>query len=207
MRLWTTQGIEIYNQLQREGIAYCTKPSLGDDAKFVYSYHWMAEQMRRRIGEPPVEGLEFPLWAWYQYVSAKKRQPPRRPLYIPEGTSAYMEIEIPDNRVLLSDFNCWHAVLNQCALADWKRIDKKTDPLDKAAGRYLDFMEYPLEIREEIVKSWEAVFDLNRRDKDVGRTHRRNRSIQATFWALLPEDVVSVELLERKGNVVRIIKC
>lgn len=206
MRLWTIQGIEIYNQLQREGIAFCTKPLWSDDDKFVYGYHWMAKQMRKRIGEPPVEGIEFPLWAWYQYDSAKKRQPPRSPHDISEGKSAYMEIIIPDNRVLLSDFSCWHAVLNQCALADWKRIDKKTDSLDKAAGRHLDFVEYPLEIQKEIEKSWEAVFDLNRQDKDVGRTHRRNRSIQATFWVLLPEDVVSVELLERKGNVVKIIK-
>lgn len=27
MRLWTIQGIEIYEQLQRDGVAYCTKPA------------------------------------------------------------------------------------------------------------------------------------------------------------------------------------
>ena len=32
MRLWTIQGIEIYEQMQKEGYAYCTKPSWGDDA-------------------------------------------------------------------------------------------------------------------------------------------------------------------------------
>ena len=37
----------------------------------------------------------------------------------------------------------------------------------------------------------------------VGRTHRRNRSIQATFWVLHQEYVRSVEFLERTGNVVR----
>ena len=58
MRLWTIQGIDIYKQLQCEGIAYCTKPSWGDDAKFLYGYHWTAEQMCRRIGEPLVERLE-----------------------------------------------------------------------------------------------------------------------------------------------------
>lgn len=54
-----------------------------------------------------------------------------------------------------------------------------------------------------IEKSWEAVFDINRRDKTVGRTHRRNRSIQATFWVLNPEHIISVEFLEKKGDVVK----
>lgn len=203
MRLWTIQGIEIYNQLQNEGVAYCTKPSWDIDDRFIYAYHWMAKQMIKRIGQPPVDDIEYPLWAWYQYDSVKKKKPPRSPLDIQEGLSAYMEIEIPDEIVLLSNFSNWHAVLNQCALANWKQIDKKIDVLDKPAGRILDFKEYPLEIQNEIENSWEAVFDLDRRDKDVGLAHKRNRSIQATFWALYPENIVSVEFLERKGNVVK----
>lgn len=203
MRLWTIQGIEIYNQLRNEGIAYCTKPSWGIDDNFTYAYRWMAKQMRKRIGQPPVDDIEYPLWAWYQYDSVKKKKPPRSPLDIQEGLSAYMEIEIPDEMVLLSNFSNWHAVLNQCALANWKQIDKKIEVLDKMAGRILVFNEYPLEIQNEIENSWNAIFDINRRDKDVGLAHKRNRSIQATFWALYPDNVVSVEFLERKGNAVR----
>ena len=51
-----------------------------------------------------------------------------------------------------------------------------------------------------------AIFDLDRHDKEVGRTHKRNRSIQATFWMLKSEHIVSVEILERKGEVVKIVK-
>ena len=203
MRLWTIQGIDIYNQLQREGIAYCTKPYFGDDEMFVDAYHWMAKQMRQRIGEPPVSGLEYPLWAWYQYDSIKKRQPPRSPHEMSEGLSAYMEIEIPDNQVLLSDYINWHNVLLKCALADGKRIEKMRDKLDNAAGRRLRFKECPLTVQKEIEKSWEAVFDLDRRDQDVGLHHKRNRSIQATFWVLRHENIVSGEFLECIGNQVK----
>lgn len=203
MRLWTIQGIEIYEQLQHDGVVYCTKPSWSDDESFMRAYRWMAEQMKHRIGEPPIKEIEYPMWAWYQYNSAKSSKPPRSPLDIPEGISVYMEIEIPDKDVLLSGFGNWHAVLNQCALSDWKKIEKKTDLLDKEAGRRLEFDEYPLDIQKEIEKSWEAIFDLNRRDKDVGRKHKRNRSIQATFWMLKPEHIISVELLERKENVIK----
>ena len=203
MRLWTIQGIEIYEQMQREGIAYCTKPIMGDEPVFVHAYHWMANQMRKRIGEPPIQNIEYPLWAWYQYNSAKSNKPPKSVNDVPEGVSAYMEIEIPDKDVLLSEFSNWHAVLNECPLSNWKKIDKKTDKLDKEAGRRLTFHEYPIAIQKEIEDSWEAIFDLERRDKDVGRKHKSNRSIQATFWALKPENIVSVEFFEKKNDVLR----
>ena len=206
MRLWTIQGMEIYEQLMRDGVTYCTKPSWGGDEVFMYAYHWMTEQMRKRIGEPPIEGIEYPLWAWYQYDSAKKNKPPRNQGNVPEGLSVYMEIEIPEKDVVLSDFNSWHAPLNQAPLKNWKRIWKKMDLQDKIAGRSLDFMEYPQDLRREIEESWEAVFDLDLREKGISCKHKRNRSIQATFWALYPENIVSVEFLERKGDIVKPIK-
>ena len=206
MRLWTIQGIDIYKQLIRDGITYCTKPSWGDSPEFMYAYHWMAEQMRKRIGEPPIEVIEFPMWAWYQYQSSKKKKPLRSPLDVQEGLSAYMEIEIPDDQVLLSSFTNWHSALNQWPLDNWKRIEKKMNLLEKEAGKRLYFNDYPLDVQKEIEKSWETIFDLDRRDNVVGRTHKRNCCIQATFWALKLENVISVEFLERKGDVVKQIK-
>ncbi len=203
MRLWTIQGIEIYEQLQRDGVTYCSIPAWSDDEKFMKAYRWMADEMRQRIGEPPIKDIKYPMWAWYQYNSAKSKKPPRSYLDTQEGVSAYMEIEIPDNEVLLSDFCNWHNVLSQWPLTNWKRIDRKTELLEKEAGKSLSFDDYPVEIQKEIEKSWEAIFDLDRRDKEVGRTHKRNRSIQATFWMLKPENVISVEFLERKGEVVK----
>lgn len=52
----------------------------------------------------------------------------------------------------------------------------------------------------------EAVFYFDRRNGDVGRTHKRNRSIQATFWSLAVENVISVEFLERKGDIIKQLK-
>ena len=186
MRLWTIQGIEIYNKMQKDGFAYCTLPNWRDSAEFMRAYRWMSGQMKRRIGEPPIKEIEYPIWAWFQYDSAKKKRPPKNPLNVSEGVSAYMEIEVPDKEVLLSDFSNWHSALNGWPLDNWKR-----------------FNNYPAEIQREIEASWKPIFDLNRRDKTVGRTHRRNRSIQASFWVLRQEYIRSVEFLERKGNVVK----
>ena len=203
MRLWTLQGIEIYDQLQCEGVAYCTKPSMGDEPMFMRAYHWMADQMRRRIGDPPIDGIEFPLWAWYQYNSAKSNKPPKSLHDACDGVSVYMEIELPDKDVLLSDFSDWHCALNQGPMDDWKRIWKKMDREAEEAGRKLDLDDYSPELQKEIEKSWEGVFDLDRCPKEKYCRHRRNRSIQATFRVLKPEHIISVEFLEKKGNVIK----
>ena len=42
--------------------AYCNKPEWGYDPTFIYGYNWMAQQMRQRIGEPPIEGIEYPMY-------------------------------------------------------------------------------------------------------------------------------------------------
>lgn len=203
MRLWTIQGIEIYKQIKSNGYAYCSNPSWGDEPCFMYAYRWMAQQMRQRIGEPPIKEIEYPIWAWYQYDSSKKRKPPRSTVNVPEGLSAYMEIEMPDNDVLLSDFDSWSSVLNQGPIDDWKRIYKTIDALEKEEGRYLQYGDYPQNIRDRIEKSWETIFDLNRRDDIVGKKHKRNRSIQATFWILKKEHIVSVECLKREDDLIR----
>ena len=142
MRLWTFQGIAIYEQLIKEGIAYCSKPSYSDEENFMYAYRWMSAQMRSRIGESPIKGLEYPMWAWYQYDSAKKRKPTKSPFNMGEGIIAFMELEIPDNQVLLSDFSNWHAVLNQGAIDDWKRIYREEDRLEEAVGHRLALQRY-----------------------------------------------------------------
>ena len=199
MQLWTIQGIEIYERVKRDGIAYCTEPNWKDSEEFMYAYRWIARQMRQRIGEPPLEGVEYPMWAWYQYESAKKKKPTRSPHNIPEGISAYMEIEVPDNEVLLSDFDLWHFALNQWALDDSK-IDKEIERLEKEAGQRLEYAEYPQPLRDRIEKTWEGIFDLERRGKR--EKYKRNRSIQATFWALKEEYIISAEFLKREGESV-----
>lgn len=206
MQLWTFQGIEIYDQMMREGITYCSKPTMGDNENFMYCYRWMAQQMRERIGEPPLSNIEFPMWAWYQYHSRKKRKPTLSCWDIPQGKSVFMEIELPSEQVLLSDFSMWHSPLNFTPVKDFKRIWKKMEQQDKLAGKMLDFFDYPLELQQEIADSWTDVFDFSRRDKSDKyglHTSKRNRSIQATFWALRPSDVVDVIFFEHEGKSIK----
>ena len=110
MRLWTSQTIEFYNELMRNGIAYCTRVSeFAQENDF--AYHWIAEETRKRIGEPPMPEIKLPVWAWYQFDSKKKRKPPLSNAV--KNNPDEKEICLPctwlPNRRLWSARRCTHA--------------------------------------------------------------------------------------------------
>ena len=104
MKLWTIQPVSFYQTLQEKGIVYCDREGYWCKHNRLM-YDWLVEQMRQRIGNPPLPEIHYPLWAWYQYHSRKKPCPPKTPLKKGEEYSVYFEIEIPDNEVVLTDFD------------------------------------------------------------------------------------------------------
>ena len=76
--------------------------------------------MIKRIGPPP-EGVVYPVWAWYKQ-NGKRKKPDLRSErwgYGP-GDEDYtcIEFEIPEDHVLLSDFDSWHTILNNGLFSD-----------------------------------------------------------------------------------------
>lgn len=92
-------------------------------------------------------------------------------------------LEVPDEQVLLSDFDNWHAVLNGYYLADgkneaeWKENHKWFDSL-------------PLSKKKIIMKkSWEKIFNVTPINSDWVIN---GQYIQATFWEIKPEYLQNV---------------
>ena len=175
MRIWTTQTVSFWDQLNQQGVVHCdAKRSWGAD-EMKEAYDWMAGQMTRRIGPAP-EGVVFPIWGWKQVGCYKKEY---------HGCIAdcggdddefvFITADIPDDLVLLSDFDDWHCVLNHW-YADSLR--HKNEPDEEAA----------------IVKSWDNIFNLDRHGHYI--RHRRNRNIQATFWELRLEWVTAISRIK-----------
>ena len=187
MRLWTSQDVGFYEDLMSNGIAYCNKVS--DFAKDNgIAYQWMVEQMKRRIGEPPLPEITLPVWAWYQYKSKKKNKPPLsdNSKTHPGQKEVMIEFEAPAEDVLLSGFVLWHHPLNGWDLSIDKRIARRIDEFF-----HIDFNDKPEEIQKLIVDSWDVIFDLDFRHKRMVTRHKKNRSIQATLWCIKKEWVVS----------------
>lgn len=98
----------------------------------------MMSQMEKRI--PNYQG-EYPIWLWWT-----EKPDLRCSGHFERGIQAVcLEVEIPNECILLSDFDAWHCVLNDsfCLLfeEEYKLVNQGTFHLTKE-------------------KSWERIFDL-----------------------------------------------
>lgn len=172
MILWTIQHRNAYEELLQKGVLR-GKSEYIDDEFFGEPYKWMVDQMKRRIGNPP-EGVFLPIWAWYQWEGKRKRPDMRfhGRGWGEKGTPiVLLTIDVPDNCVLLSDFDYWHVVLNDGEIIF---------PYDEDAV-YSD---------EEKRESWENIFDIG--CSFDGEVHNF-LSTQATMWEIKAEWIVKAE--------------
>ncbi|KWX73525.1 DUF3841 domain-containing protein [Paenibacillus jilunlii] len=134
-RYWTNQTIEAWKKAQ--DIGYLVGNSDFIWGEMLRDYHWMMSQMKKRI--PNYLG-EFPIWLWTEKPDL------RRSGHFNGGTHAVsLEVEIPSEQVLLSDFDAWHCVLNDSFLA-----------LDEAEWEAF----YRNELKMSKEESWERIFNL-----------------------------------------------
>lgn len=137
MKLFTVQSLLHWRTAKIQGLLSGGPHVYHVEPERRRAYTWMREQMRLRL--PWVSG-DYPVWAWTE-EKHKSFQPDSR---WGELGSQMVEVgfEVPDNRVLLSDFSAWHLVLNDQAILD-------------------DDGLYSLGISEEVkTASWERIFNL-----------------------------------------------
>lgn len=186
MRLWTIQPELIYTILKSRKIIYCDplKSVLLRECGFTPSYDWIVDQMKKRIGNPP-DGASYPIWAWHT-VDWKHQKPDLRKTEFRnyKGNLVCIELEIPDNKVLLSDEEMWHFVLNDYFICD-------SDNEEDFDAKNNWFNKLPQQ-QQKIVKetSWEKIFDVS--PPINTEWNRRGMFIQATFWELNLNYVIDV---------------
>lgn len=188
MRLWTIQPIEVWKELNKKGYFICDpiKAEYISDKEwnFKEAYDWLVGQMENQVGEKP-KGVSYPIWAWHTRDWQHKKPDLRNVGLGNKGEkSVCIEIEIPENRVVLSDYDAWHYVLNNWYFdnsnneEEWEKAHKNFDRLDK-------------DKREKIKQqSWQNVFNISSFKNDW---FQRGRYIQATFWVLYLKDVKDVK--------------
>lgn len=170
MRLWTIQHQAAYEKMLKTGSLRADEEHLFCGTDFRYAYDWIAGQMSKRIGAPP-EKVNYPVWLWYQWEGVHKRPNMRgsHRYYSPKGTPiVLLTVDVPDNFVLLSDFDMWNTVLNNEYLA----VDMADD-------------EGFCRNQDDIEKSWDRIFDI---DADYEYySAAGEKSIQATMWEIKAE--------------------
>lgn len=206
MILWTIQDLAIWEQLEEKGRYTASDeliefPESEDDARnhANYAYRWLANQMAKRIGLPP-EGTTYPIWAWYKQQDQADGKPDMRHAeHRTRKACVRMKLSIPDWEVLLSDFDDWHYALNYFYLPLSREDNKVFDAWYESLG--IDFEEignWKLQspeltlVRNKVEASWERMLGVRPADDPWGFPWEK-RSIQATFWELKREHVISVE--------------
>lgn len=188
MRIWTFQPKEIQQQLE-QGKTYVCDPSksflLNEESWlsiFAPAYSYMIEQMEKRINLPnDSENIPqshssnqtvFPIWCWFKEDGLNKKPDLRKHSYV-DSSLVLIEAEISNDKILLSDFEKWHNVLNNCEIFDDEYYDSEED--------------LPELTQKEIVETWSKIFEID-----------ESQHIQGCFWELKPEEVVKYYPINRK---------
>lgn len=193
VRMWTVQTAEAYGCLVGTGILR-PDPALADP-DFAHAYRWMQEQADRRL---PTTGSGM-LWLWARIRPYDLAAQMRR-----SRGEVLLEVEMPRERVLMSDFGTWHQVLNTSLVVDAKpgedvdvwfaradRIEEDFEARLRAAGLQSggmrDVTGWPPDLRAEIERSWESILDPSQWDA--------TSAVQAVVHEIASADVVRVTRL------------
>ncbi len=179
MILWTIQDMAAWERLQQHGLLR------GDGRRvqvyYRYAYRWMAEQMRLRLPPPHAR---VPLWGWYRWRGIRQCRPDLRASgHLVKGVPGVrIELELPEDRALLSDFDAWHCVLNRYFLSLREQEEEAfAEELERAEVQ--PGWPYAEPFHSKVVSSWERIFDLKAGDPEWWGPVSE-RSVQATFWEL-----------------------
>ncbi len=189
MLLHTVQSAEAYVELEATGRL------TADPARAHYAepYAWMHQQMNRRL---PTKG-HGAIWFW-----AKMRRDDLISTVRHSPGEVLLTCRIPRERVLVSQFDDWHHVLNGSpnvlllpgeSIDDYgARYDRIVDDLwarAEAAGvASRNVWDWPEALRAEVMDTWETIFD----PANYCRTHYW----QATLHELRASDVVEAVWIE-----------
>lgn len=183
MILWTIQEEAVYKEIMETGVYRCDFAQ-SSMPEWKEEYDWLVKEMKKRIGNPP-NGIMYPVWAWYQWEGKRKKPDLRRERWecgFKGDIYTCMEIDIPEDKALLSDFDAWSIILLHGMISD-------TEEENKALEERYNSMA-PSGQKKMRDKNWERVFDLTPIHNDW---MTRGDSIQATFWELRREEIKKVQ--------------
>jgi hypothetical protein len=199
MLIWSILTQKAWKKLQREGRLRTSRRHVMKE--FLGPYLWMVEQMEKRLKTPRPGRDAMPIWAWRQWEGVKRCKPDLRSGgHLPQGfRGVRVECRVDDRRVLLSDFDLWHYVLNYWYLPTSERDGNAFEK--KLAGVGLSFYKFNysnslpnVQYRREIERSWDRIFDVKWTDQSRAIANiPKKKSIQATLWEICLEDVVEAK--------------
>lgn len=207
MKLYSFQRMHVWDTLNELGYyhpfaLFEHDPFLKEDLEhnwgFTQAYLWLKGAMLDK-GIDYSANHDHLIWAWYQWAGKNKQKPDKRYScvydYFKDEPYVLLELDIDPSRVLLSDYDLWHWVLN-CSPAmttrNENRFSKKHD-----YARNIAFADLEKNTQIELTDSWNNIFDLNLSRKII-QVPQKKQQIQATFFEMFYTDIKKVNFFEHK---------
>lgn len=186
MRLWTMQPVEVYEILLRDGVFHCD-PNKIPEPSFTEAYDWLNQYLEKKDSKP--QNVKYPIWAWFRFNGKEKKPDLRHSCYGYRGDKMVcIELDIPDEKVLLSDFDLWHFPLNRWWLNDCFYPEYNDEEDDKARAWFKSLSKEQQETEKE--KSWEQIFNIEPFESDW---ILRGKYVQAIFWEIKLDQVKKIQ--------------
>lgn len=195
MVLWTVQPRELYEEIMITGKYTFDRTMDPMRNDFERAYLWLENRMASAgiVRKNPEDPL---VWAWHTYAGSNEHPQTDNPdVWSDTRDEVMIEVEVPDDQILLSDFDSWHCVLNHwyCESA------LNEDDADREHNWF--GLLSPEKQEAEMKKSWERIFDITKFDNGWAC---RGYYVQATFFGLTKDQIKNVfekpEGLSEKKN-------
>lgn len=190
--LHTIQSEEAFDALCSAGVLVSDPSRI--DPYLVDAYNWLYRQMAARLATAG----DGAVWLWARIT--------RRDLVDSCKVSigqVLLTCKVPRERVLLSHYGDWHAVLNKFPhipelpgesdedyTARMNRVVDEFWARLRTAGAWgAGTADWPADLRAEVEQGWESIFDP--------RNYGRFESWQATMHSLRTEDIVEAVRIQR----------
>lgn len=196
MQLWMIAQEALWTRLQAEGELLCNPARIPPDYDPAYS--WLRQACARRMNHYMGHHL---WWAWVRWLPGRPRPDlrSRRFHWFAPGTPAVrLELDVPDEQVLCTNYNLWEEVLFEHSIARPTDVDAATPRGMGSVGSMgsvgdkgqPDPSEDP---RAAMEASWEAIFDVPSCDAGAfDAASARVPTVQAVFEVLRRDQVVRV---------------
>ncbi len=193
MKLWTVQPASILKEIEKNGTYRCKEEysyNLSKKDSLKDSYQWLIQEMETRIGRRP-EGVEFPIWAWHTWNFTHQCPDMNSPAFLVRNEDkVLLTLEIPDNEIVLTDFDAWQIVMRKSFLT-YETEEEKLESMES----YLDSLDEK-QYQKAIEESWKNVFDIETVNTD---NLVRGQYVQATFWQVKKTYIQSYKILKKEG--------
>lgn len=183
-----------------------------DDPGFMAAYRWMIWQMDQHgVKRPESITLEdpnliTPIWAWAKWTDDSsdgsresgipKLKPDRNNNQLFYGDKYdLIHLRIPVKRVLMSDFDLFHCILNAYEQVLWQSKSHDSDVQVPLIPFEEIWSQTPVEIYSPVdeIMLPDLIWDDFVIQMNETRKINETPFIQAVLWELLPEDVVEVD--------------